>query len=175
MKMAGRVAENPAAGFPKMFGDWGDVKGAYRLFDQEDGTFEAIVTPHWKQTRAIGPGRFLVICDIDFGIHSDIDGLGPTGDGAVVAIEIGRPDRPDRPAKSVVPQSWIDMLDAAEKMPGIHKAEMTVSQFYHTLARQSDGEPGWITNWQGWETLNTMMRGYHLAAEVNEKDVVKCG
>ena len=82
-------------------------------------------------------------------------------------------DEPDRPAKSVVPQLRIDMLDAAEKMPGIHEAEMTVSQFYRTLARQSDGEPGWITIWQGWETLNTMMRGYHRAAEVNGTAVVK--
>ena len=82
--MAARVADNPAGSFPEQFEAWGDVKAAYRLFDAEAVTFQAILSPHWEQTRASGPGRFLVLADtteIDFGIKREIDGLGPTGNG----------------------------------------------------------------------------------------------
>lgn len=440
VEMAGCVAENPAAGFPKQFGDWGDLKAAYRLFDEDDVTFKAIVAPHWRQTRAVGPGRFLVISDtsdIDFGIHRNIKGLGPTGNGggygfllhsalvvragteeviglagqkvhyrqpapenenngqrlkreresqvwgevidlvgpppegtqwvhvldrggdnfevychcreqhsdwvvraaqlhrqiltpagektplkdyirtlpvagtyewklrarknqpartAKLEVRFGRltmPEpthksayvkaqrpgpiamsvvwvrevnppkgtdgiewvlytsrpvesfddarlvigyyetrwlieewhkalktgcrleqrqlktaqrleamlglmcvtavrllqlksvartEPERPAKNVVPPLWIDMLYAMKKMPGISKDKITVYQFYRSLARlggflarKGDGEPGWITIWRGWETLNTMMRGYHLGAELNSEWKAKCG
>lgn len=84
VKMAIGIAGDPAGGFPRQFGMWGDVKAAYRLFDAEDVTFEAIASPHWRQTRQAGPGRFLVLGDtteIDFGIRRSIEGLGPTGNG----------------------------------------------------------------------------------------------
>jgi Transposase DNA-binding/Transposase Tn5 dimerisation domain len=84
VKMAAVMGQNPAAGFPRQLENWSDVKAAYRLFDADDVTFEAVVTPHWRRTRAVGPGRFLVICDtseFDFGIHREIEGLGPTGNG----------------------------------------------------------------------------------------------
>jgi Transposase DDE domain/Transposase DNA-binding len=30
-------------------------------------------------------------------------------------------------------------------------------------ARNSDGPPGWLTLWRGWQTLQTLLRGYQLA------------
>ena len=47
---------------------------------------------------------------------------------------------------------------------------MTVGQFYRELAklggfigRKSDGAPGWITIWRGWQKLYLMVRGADLA------------
>ena len=64
---------------------WGDLKAAYRLFDREEVTFEAIARPHWERTRSVGPGRYLVLGDtteIDFGYHRDIEGLSKIGNGS---------------------------------------------------------------------------------------------
>jgi hypothetical protein len=84
IKMAEQVADNPSASFPEQMERWGDLKAAYRLFDQDDVTFEAIARPHWEQTKQVPPGRYLVLDDtteLDFGVHRDIDGLAPTGNG----------------------------------------------------------------------------------------------
>ena len=50
---------------------------------------------------------------------------------------------------------------------------MTVGQFYRELAklggflgRKSDGEPGWITIWRGWQQLYLLVRGAEIAANV---------
>jgi len=84
IQVAAKVAANPSASFPEQAESWGDLKAAYRLFDQEEVTFQAIAEPHWHQTRARGPGRYLVIGDtteLDFGIARQIPKLGPTGNG----------------------------------------------------------------------------------------------
>ncbi len=84
IQVAAGVAANPSASFPEQAGSWGDLKAAYRLFDQEEVTFNAIAEPHWQQTRARRPGRYLVIGDtteLDFGIARQIPELGPTGNG----------------------------------------------------------------------------------------------
>lgn len=86
---------------------------------------------------------------------------------------------PERPAEEVVPELWIAMLILARKLPRGKK--MTVGEFYRGMAklggfigRKSDGEPGWITIWRGWERLNTLVRGAELASEL--KDLRrKCG
>ncbi|MBL7038905.1 MAG: hypothetical protein ISR77_09765, partial [Pirellulaceae bacterium] len=42
------------------------------------------------------------------------------------------------------------------------------------LGRKSDGEPGWITIWRGWEKLNMLVRGAELASQFRlERE--KCG
>lgn len=76
---------------------------------------------------------------------------------------------PDRPARTVVPVLWLEMLKAARK--NLHRVwDLTIHQFYRELAklggflgRRHDGEPGWITIWRGWEHLNTLVRGAELA------------
>ncbi len=87
---------------------------------------------------------------------------------------------PDRPARSVVPLLWLQMLKAARKqLRDVH--DLTVKQFYRELAklggflgRKSDGSPGWITIWRGWEKLNTLVRGAELAIEF-KLGLQKCG
>jgi hypothetical protein len=61
------------------------------------------------------------------------------------------------------------MLKAARKnLRRVH--DLTIHEFYRELAklggflgRRSDGDPGWITIWRGWEKLRTLVRGAQLA------------
>jgi hypothetical protein len=83
---------------------------------------------------------------------------------------------PDRPANQVVPQHWIKMLVAARKRLK-PTTTMTIGDFYRELAklggflgRKSDGEPGWITIWRGWQKLYLMVCGAELAQMAQ-----KCG
>ena len=67
---------------------------------------------------------------------------------------------PETPARRVIPRIWLQMLKLARKrLNRVH--DLTVGQFYREVAklggflgRKSDGEPGWITIWRGWEKLN---------------------
>lgn len=84
VKVAMQFATNPDASTPEQFERWPDLKAAYRLFDQKGVTFTALAQPHWQQTRSLATGTCLLISDTtetDFGIHRDVKGLGPTGDG----------------------------------------------------------------------------------------------
>jgi hypothetical protein len=76
---------------------------------------------------------------------------------------------PERPAKRLIPLRWISMLQAARINLKRDKS-MTVGKFYRELAilggfigRKSDGEPGWITIWRGWQKLYLMVRGAELS------------
>ena len=77
---------------------------------------------------------------------------------------------PDRPAREMVPLHWIVMLQAARpSKKAVRPSSMTVGEFYRQLAmfggflgRKSDGEPGWITIWRGWQKLYLIVRGAEL-------------
>jgi len=85
---------------------------------------------------------------------------------------------PDRPARTVVPMLWLYMLKAVRKnLSRVH--DLTIYEFYREVAklggflgRKSDGEPGWITIWRGWEKLNTLVQGAELALQFKG---MKCG
>ena len=85
---------------------------------------------------------------------------------------------PDRPARTVIPLLWLQMLKAVRK--NLHRVhDLTIYEFYREVAklggflgRKSDGEPGWITLWRGWEKLNTLVRGAELALKFKPQ---KCG
>lgn len=82
--VAARMAADPSASIPGQMEGWAEAKAAYRLLDADGVTFEAVATPHWRRTRACGPGRFLVLGDtteLDFGIHRQVPDLAPTGNG----------------------------------------------------------------------------------------------
>jgi hypothetical protein len=84
VRVAEEIANNPSASLPSQIERWGDLKAAYRLFDREEVTFEAIARPHWELTRQGATGRTLIIGDtteLDFGRFRDIEGVGPTGNG----------------------------------------------------------------------------------------------
>jgi hypothetical protein len=78
---------------------------------------------------------------------------------------------PERPARQIVPRLWIQMLIAVRKrLKHTTTAAMTVAEFYRELAklggflgRKSDGEPGWITIWRGWQKLYMLVRGAEIA------------
>ena len=70
MQVAERVANNPSASLPDQLVHWSDLKAAYRLFNCDDVTFEAIARPHWELTRRKARGRTLILGDtteLDFG------------------------------------------------------------------------------------------------------------
>lgn len=78
---------------------------------------------------------------------------------------------PHRPAEELVPRKWIEMLSAVRT--GKHKRIRTARDFLRGLAglgghlgRKSDGEPGWITLWRGFNKLHLLLRG---AATINKK------
>ncbi len=82
---------------------------------------------------------------------------------------------PEKKARSVVPAVWLKMLKLAGKLSNV--SDLTVGQFYREvaklggfLARKSDGEPGWITIWRGWEKLNAFVQ---IASQLEFED--KCG
>jgi hypothetical protein len=84
-------------------------------------------------------------------------------------------DEPQRPAREVIPLSWIVMLQRLRQRKQKRKPEAawTVRDFYHQLAmlggflgRKSDGSPGWITLWRGFEKLHLCLRG---ADAINKK------
>lgn len=86
VKVAARMAHHPAGSIPAQSGDWASTKGAYRLFDQEAVTFEAVVSGHWARTRQAAGKVPLVLMvqdntQLDFTHLRAVEGLGPIGDG----------------------------------------------------------------------------------------------
>jgi len=85
VQVAEQIGSNPSASLPNQIEHWGDLKAAYRLFDCEEVTFEAIAGPHWQLTKQAASGRCLVIGDtteFNFGKHREIADIGPTGNGS---------------------------------------------------------------------------------------------
>ena len=63
-----------------------------------------------------------------------------------------------------MPSKYVRSLKAVRKIGD--QIELTVGRFFRELAklggflgRRSDGEPGWITIWRGWDKLQIMIRG----------------
>lgn len=71
---------------------------------------------------------------------------------------------PERSAAEVVPANWLTMIN---HLPRHRRRPIkTVFEFYRALAmlggflgRKSDGQPGWLTLWRGFEKLHLMARG----------------
>ena len=65
------------------------------------------------------------------------------------------------------------LIAARKRLKRTTAASMTIGEFYRELAklggflgRKSDGEPGWITIWRGWQKLYLLVRGSELALEM---------
>lgn len=90
-KLAGAMLSCPEKSLPKQNTAWSDLKAAYRFFDNERVTFDAVAEQHWKQTRQTSPGRYLLISDttdIDHYSHHATMGLGMLGDGKGRGIQL---------------------------------------------------------------------------------------
>jgi hypothetical protein len=82
IKLAAQAANRPEASTPQQTETWHDCKAAYRLFAEDDVTFEAVIEPHCAQSRAVSPGVWLVINDtteINFGCDRELSGVGRVG------------------------------------------------------------------------------------------------
>ena len=85
VKLATQAAARPDGSTPQQTERWADCKAAYRLFDQNDVTFDAVIAPHCAATRAVGSGTYLVINDtteINFGCDRRLSGVGRVGSTA---------------------------------------------------------------------------------------------
>jgi hypothetical protein len=87
---------------------------------------------------------------------------------ALVNLRVATRDREkaSRPASEYVPELWVRVL-SIQRYQQIRS--LTVLEFSLALARlgghlnrKSDGLPGWITLWRGWERLHTMIE-YELS------------
>jgi hypothetical protein len=86
IKIASHFAQTPSGSVPKASGSWKDAKGAYRFFDNEGVSVQAILQPHQEQTaqRAAAHKTVLVVQDttgLNFQGHPATTGLGLVGAG----------------------------------------------------------------------------------------------
>ena len=81
------------------------------------------------------------------------------------------PRRSAEPAAKYVPGWYVEVLSAWRH--GGPRADWTVGEFDLALGRlgghqnrKSDGPPGWLVLWRGWDTLHAMLAGAAAAARV---------
>jgi Transposase DNA-binding/Transposase DDE domain len=84
VKAAKRMAENPSANLPAQMQTWKETMALYRLLKEDDVTFEALMQPHWQQTReqALSSPVVLMVqdtTDIDLSHRRKISGVGQIG------------------------------------------------------------------------------------------------
>lgn len=83
VRFAAQAAEKPDASTPRQTEVWADLKAAYRLFDQDEVTFETITAPHQALTREqCSDGLWLILNDtteLNFGCLRKIEGVGRVG------------------------------------------------------------------------------------------------
>src|ERR1035437_10047394 len=85
VKLATALAGNPHGTLPGSFKRWSEVKAAYRLLEQADVTYDAVIGPHRDRVRrdCRQPGEYLLPEDttqLDFTSHQAATDLGRIGD-----------------------------------------------------------------------------------------------
>lgn len=86
IQVAAALASNPAASLPVQAADRAALKGTYHLLHTDAVTHEALLGPHWQQTRDVARRHPLVLLTgdlttLDYSHHPTTSGLGPIGDG----------------------------------------------------------------------------------------------
>lgn len=86
VQVAARVLRRPQGSIPQQSGTWAATKASYRLFNEEDVTFEALGREHWELTRAEAGKRQVVLMiedttELDYTAHPLVEDLGPIGNG----------------------------------------------------------------------------------------------
>jgi hypothetical protein len=85
--VAAAMARDPSGSIPQQSKTRPRTKGAYRLFDAADVTFEAMIDPHWQRTRTLAGERPVVVLlvqdttELDYTSHPGCQGLGRLGNG----------------------------------------------------------------------------------------------
>lgn len=83
VESAARIAAHPEKSFTQVF-DWNQLRGFYRLCDQEEANLAAVMGPHWELTRQAMRQQPLVLIlhdtsELDFTSHSKLQGMGQIG------------------------------------------------------------------------------------------------
>jgi hypothetical protein len=84
IQVASHLAENPLGSLPAQMRTWKETKALYRLLDEPDVTFAALMQPHLHQTRDQANGSPVVLLvqdttDIDLSHRRKISGVGQIG------------------------------------------------------------------------------------------------
>lgn len=84
VQVAEQMAANASASLPAQMQGWKEVIALYRLLDEEDVTFEALMQPHWRNTREQIDQRPVVLLvqdttEIDLSHRHQVSGLGQVG------------------------------------------------------------------------------------------------
>jgi Transposase DNA-binding/Transposase DDE domain len=84
VQAASNLAENPLGSLPAQMHTWKETKALYRLLDEPDVTFAALMQPHLQQTRAQATSSAVVLLvqdttDIDLSHRHKISGVGQIG------------------------------------------------------------------------------------------------
>lgn len=93
VKVATNLAANPGGTLPQAFAQWAELKAAYRLFNQQQVSFERVIAPHCERTLQAcrEPGQYLLIEDtslLDFSGRPACEDLGVIGDGSGRGFEL---------------------------------------------------------------------------------------
>src|SRR5260221_6771106 len=83
-RAASKLAENPLGSLPAQMHTWKETKALYRLLDEPDVTFAALMQPHFEQTREQANASPVVLLvqdttDIDLSHLPKISGVGHIG------------------------------------------------------------------------------------------------
>jgi hypothetical protein len=84
VQVASKLAENPLGSLPAQMQTWKETKGLYRLLDEPEVTFAALMEPHLQQTRDQANASPVVLLvqdttDIDLSHRHKISGVGQIG------------------------------------------------------------------------------------------------
>src|SRR6266478_4323210 len=84
VQAASKLAENPLGSLPAQMQTWKESQALYRLLDEPDVTFAALMQPHFQQTReqALSTPVVLLVqdtTDIDLSHRHKISGVGQIG------------------------------------------------------------------------------------------------
>jgi len=61
VESAAKIAAHPQKSFTQLF-NWNELRGFYRLCDQSQATWAAVMRPHWEQThQAMGREPLVLI------------------------------------------------------------------------------------------------------------------
>ncbi len=85
VQSAARIAAHPEKMFNQIF-DWNELRGFYRLCHSEQASYQAVLQPHWDNTRQAMRQQPLVLVvhdttELDYSGHTKLTGIGPIGDG----------------------------------------------------------------------------------------------
>src|SRR5690348_14068080 len=86
VRVATALVRQPNASLPQQLDSLAGLKAAYRLLNEPDVTYSALIAPHFQQTRTILDQLGLVLLlqdttELDYTSHSTTTGLGPIDDG----------------------------------------------------------------------------------------------